>query len=177
MDTQNTRECIESTTEGPAYPLFDKWVLWAHLPHDTDWSLQSYKEIMEMADAKDIVKLYNNIPEVLVKNCMLFLMRKDITPTWEDKKNREGGCFSYKVINKNVFTVWTSLSYILAGETISTDPKFVSKVTGITISPKKAFCIIKIWMSNCEYQNPSKIRSFEGLTHHGCIFKRHKPEY
>ena len=58
--------------------LSDKWVLWAHLPHDTDWSLQSYKEIMEMADAKDIVKLYNNIPEVLVKNCMLFLMRKNI---------------------------------------------------------------------------------------------------
>ena len=139
---------MEKSTKRPECPLFDKWVLWAHLPHDTDWSLQGYKEIMEMADAKDIVKLYNNIPEVLVKNCMLFLMRKDITPTWEDKKNREGGCFSYKVINKKVFTVWTSLSYILAGETISTDPKFVSKVTGITISPKKAFCIIKIWMSN-----------------------------
>ena len=61
MDTQNMRECIESATEGPAYPLFDKWVLWAHLPHDTDWSLQSYKEIMEMVDARDIVKLYNNI--------------------------------------------------------------------------------------------------------------------
>ena len=23
--------------------LFDKWVLWAHLPHDTDWSIKSYK--------------------------------------------------------------------------------------------------------------------------------------
>ena len=22
--------------------LSDKWVLWAHLPHDTDWTLKSY---------------------------------------------------------------------------------------------------------------------------------------
>ena len=25
-------------------PLYDKWVLWAHLPHDTDWSIKSYKK-------------------------------------------------------------------------------------------------------------------------------------
>ena len=27
--------------------LYDKWTLWAHLPHDTDWTLKSYKEIFE----------------------------------------------------------------------------------------------------------------------------------
>ena len=174
MDAQHNEECVG---EGPAYPLYDKWVLWAHLPHDTDWSLKSYKDIMEIEYVEDILRLYNSIPEVLVTNCMLFFMRKGISPTWEDKKNREGGCFSYKINNKNVYSVWKYLSYMLAGETLSVDPKFVSKVTGITISPKKAFCIIKIWMSNCEYQNPSKIRFIDGLAPHGCIFKRHKPEF
>jgi len=29
------------------HTLNDKWVLWAHLPHDTDWTLKSYKEIYE----------------------------------------------------------------------------------------------------------------------------------
>ena len=28
------------------FELSDNWVLWAHLPHDTDWSLESYKNIM-----------------------------------------------------------------------------------------------------------------------------------
>ena len=28
--------------------LYDKWVLWAHLPHDTDWSLRSYNKIIEL---------------------------------------------------------------------------------------------------------------------------------
>ena len=27
-----------------SHPLYDKWVLWAHLPHDTDWSIRSYKK-------------------------------------------------------------------------------------------------------------------------------------
>jgi len=176
MDTQNIEECVNGE-ERSLYPLFDKWVLWAHLPHDTDWSLESYKMIDEIEKVEDILLLYGNLPEVLVKNCMLFLMRKGISPTWEDKQNRDGGCFSYKINNKCVFNVWKYLSYILAGETLSTDPKFVRKVTGITISPKKAFCIIKIWMADCDYQSPTKIRSIEGLSPAGCIFKRHKPEF
>ena len=89
---------------------------------------------------------------------MLFLMRKGVTPTWEDERNRQGGCFSYKINNKNVHTVWKQLSFILVGETISNDHKFSSHVTGITISPKKAFCIIKIWMESCLYQDPKKIK-------------------
>ncbi len=170
-------QAIEKATKRSECPLFDKWVLWAHLPHDTDWSLGSYKDIMCLEFAEEVVGLYSRLPKVLIKNCMLFLMRKGVTPTWEDKKNRNGGCFSYKISNKDVPDVWQSLSYILTGETISTDPKFILKVNGITISPKKAFCIIKIWMSSCEYQDPTKIRIFEGLPSHGCLFKRHKPQF
>ena len=92
------------------------------------------------------------------------------------KKNRGGGCFSYKISNKNVSNVWKELSYILSGETISNDHKFGQNVNGITISPKKAFCIIKIWMSNCQYQDPQKIspnEATEYLTTSGRSFSRY----
>ena len=105
-------------------------------------------------------------------------MREGIKPIWEDPKNRQGGCFSYKISNKNVCEVWRDLSYVLVGESISTQSSFVANVTGITISPKKNFCIIKIWMSNCNNQNPSIITSeVKGMTNQGCIFKKHTPEY
>ena len=29
-------------TEIKYRPLSDKWTLWAHLPHDIDWSINSY---------------------------------------------------------------------------------------------------------------------------------------
>ena len=157
--------------------LSDKWVLWAHLPHDTDWSLNSYKNIMEIDTVEGMIALYKVLPEKMVKNCMLFLMRKGIIPMWEDKKNRNGGCFSYKIPNKNIFKTWKHVSYLLVGETLSLEKTISPHINGITISPKKSFCIIKIWFDSCNYQNTDIINSKGGLVPRGCIFKKHKPEY
>jgi hypothetical protein len=158
--------------------LSDSWCLWAHLPHDTDWSLESYKNIHTLESIEETIAVMETMPDILVKNCMLFIMRDGIKPTWEDPKNRQGGCFSYKVTNKHVYNVWKELSYVLVGNTLSKDANFVANVTGITISPKKNFCIIKIWMSNCENQNPGIITSeIANLSSSGSIFKKHMPEY
>jgi hypothetical protein len=109
---------------------------------------------------------------------MLFMMREGIKPTWEDPKNRNGGCFSYKVSNKNVYKVSKELSYVVVGNTISKQLSYVNCVNGITISPKKNFCIIKIWMSDCSNQNPSVVTTdLKGLSPQGCLFKKHTPEY
>ena len=159
------------------HPLYDKWVLWAHLPHDTDWSLKSYKKIMKISSVEEMVALYSAIPQKLVVNCMLFLMRDGINPMWEDPRNRQGGCFSFKVANKMVPNVWQHLSYILVGETLTNDNKLLATINGITISPKKSFCIIKVWLKNCTMQNPSQLAVISGLSVRGCLFKRHKPEF
>ena len=160
------------------HALEDKWTMWAHLPHDIDWSITSYKKIYTIDTVEGAIALSETIPDVLVKNCMLFLMREGIKPIWEDPKNRQGGCFSYKISNKNVFEVWKDLSYTLVGHSISNQSSFVANVTGITISPKKNFCIIKIWVSNCSNQNPAIVTNdVKGLTSQGCLFKRHVPEY
>ena len=157
--------------------LYDKWTMYAHLPHDTDWSLSSYKNIMNISTIEEGIAVVSTIPDVMIRNCMLFIMRNGITPIWEDPKNRNGGCFSYKVHNKDVPIAWRNLCYHILGESISRDKKLISKVNGATISPKRNFCIIKIWLSDCEYQNISKVVDIDGLDKHGVIFKRHKPEY
>jgi len=160
------------------HPLNNQWTMWAHLPHDTDWTTKSYKEVYEMTMAEDAIALLESLPEVLVINCMLFIMRKGIIPVWEDPHNRKGGCFSYKIINKQVYSIWKELTYILVGESLSENKAFVNTITGITISPKKSFCIVKIWTSTCDYQDPSLIiAQIKGLTSLGCIFKKHTPEY
>ena len=157
----------------PTHLLNDKWTLWAHLPHDTDWSYKSYYKIMTFETMEEILVLYKTIPENMIKNCMLFLMRDGVNPTWEDRKNRNGGCFSYKIPNKNIVQTWVSASYLLVGEYLSENSKISSNVNGITISPKKNFCVVKIWMYNCQHQNPNDIKDVEGLVSAGCLFKKH----
>jgi hypothetical protein len=171
VETPNKKETND------VHKLYDKWVLWAHLPHDTDWSLNSYKRIMSINTVEDMIAVSRGIPEKMVKNCMLFIMRDGITPTWEDKRNRDGGCFSFKVTNKNVHSVWKNIGYMLVGETLSNNNKLLKAINGITISPKRSFCIIKVWTATCTHQDPYMLGDIPDLSKHGCLFKRHNPEY
>ena len=158
--------------------LIGKWNLYYHLPHDKNWGLSSYKLSMGDIDTVEkLVALNEKMPENIMKHCMLFVMRKGITPMWEDPKNRNGGCFSFKVTNKQVPEVWKTLFYLLAGETLSLEPKYNSQLNGITISPKKNFCIIKIWLCDCSVQDPSIITPIANLVKQGCLFKKHEPEF
>ena len=75
-------------------------------------------------------------------------------PLWEDTKNRTGGCFSFKVMNKYVINIWKNLFCALCGEILMKDVNKSNIVNEITISPKNFFCVIKIWMSTCEYVDP-----------------------
>lgn len=158
--------------------LENKWSLWSHYPQDNDWSAESYNKICEFKDVENTIAITESLPEGIIKNCMLFLMKDEILPIWEDEKNRNGGCFSYKINNKHVVDVWKDLTYVVVGRTISEDIKFLNAVSGITISPKKNFCIIKIWMENYDNQNPHVVTNeIKNLTPNGCIFKKHAPTY
>lgn len=170
MDTMSTPD--------HQYALLGKWNLYYHLPQDKNWDVASYKIIMDnISRADQLVSLVEQLPANVMRFCMLFVMRQGITPMWEDPKNRNGGCFSYKVINKQVVEVWKTLMYALCGETLCVNPKWNHLVNGITISPKKNFCIIKIWLTDCSVQDPNIIIPIPSLTKQGCLFKKHEPEF
>lgn len=155
----------------------DKWDLYYHLPTDPNWDLRSYKIIMkDIQNYESALALNNNIKSGVVKNCMLFLMRSGITPRWEDPNNRNGGCFCYKVHNKTVYQSWTLLFKYIISETLSNNPKINSNINGITISPKKNFCIIKIWMKNLDFQDSVVFHTFVDERSQGCLFRKHEPE-
>ena len=104
-------------------------------------------------------------------------MRKGIKPMWEDKLNRDGGSFSFKIINKNVKEIWDNLSCLLAGECIfNLDSDDNLNINGITISPKKNFCIIKIWVKDCSKNKIIGLNVNLNLEKEPCIFKKHLSE-
>jgi hypothetical protein len=159
-------------------PLNGKWDLYYHLPHNKNWDLSSYIKIMEDIDSVDkLIAINESLPDNVIKQCMLFVMKSGVSPMWEDPKNRNGGCFSYKVLNKQVAGVWKALFYALCGESLCIEKQYNKHINGITVSPKKNFCIIKIWMETCSLQDPSAIISIPNLSKQGCLFKKHEPEF
>lgn len=158
--------------------LNDKWDMYYHLPNNKDWSLDSYSIIHKSIDNMEtVIKINDNFNDLVIKNCMLFVMKNGITPMWEDPMNRNGGCFSYKINNKFVVNIWKVLFYLLAGNSICKIPENNKYVNGITISPKKNFCIVKIWFSVSSLQDPEIIQEIDNLSSQGCLFKRHEPEF
>lgn len=182
MKNSNKIECnnnnIEKNIKDTYNLLENKWNLWSHLPHDDDWSEKSYKKIYKFNYVEDVITIINIIPEIIVNNSCLFIMKENIFPMWEDKMNRQGGCFSYRVSNKFVYQTWKELVYVLTGNTISDNENFVLSVNGISISPKKHFCVIKIWMKTCDFQNPQVITNqIKSLIPQSALFKIHVPEF
>ena len=87
METEN------QTDTSSFYKLCNNWTLWAHLPHNIDWSLTSYIPIFTYETIEETIAITETLPSALIEKCMFFMMKKGINPTWEDPKNRNGGCF------------------------------------------------------------------------------------
>ena len=151
--------------------LKNQWTIYAHMPSELDWSISSYKKIMTIKTVEDIIGLFRNLSKPIISSCMLFIMKNDIKPMWEDERNRKGGSFSYKINNRIVANIWKELAYLLVGESLLIKNKDI--VNGITISPKKNFCIVKVWLNTCKHIDPTIINAPKGLSSSGCIFKKH----
>ena len=167
---------VTKTLKDTKYKLYDKWNLYYHLPDNKNWDLSSYTIILNKLNTiEEVVTINCKMGGHIIVNTMLFLMRDGITPRWEDERNRNGGCFSFKVSNKNADQVWKNLFYLTCGECLL--KKSNECVNGITISPKKHFCIVKIWLDNTQIQDPNMIVPIDNVSIQGCLFKKHEPEF
>jgi hypothetical protein len=172
-----TNSWKQQKTKKKCHKLSHKWGLWAHRQHDRDWTINSYKPLASFNTLENAIEITETLPKVLILYGMLFIMRDGITPIWEDQRNRNGGCFSYKIPNNNAPETWKRLTYMLTGNTLSSNIKLCDHINGVTISPKKNFCVVKIWMATDEYRNPEEIAHIEGIDSTGCTFRKHMVSY
>lgn len=131
--------------------LNNKWSLYYHLINNNDWSINSYEKLIEFDNLEQTIENYKYIDEDIIKKTMLFLMREDINPIWEDENNINGACYSFKIQNKNITNVWKNISYCLVSENLLSEN--TDKINGISVSPKKYFCILKIWIKDTTLSN------------------------
>jgi len=128
------------------YPLRCPFTFWYHKLFDNDWSDESYKKIYTFDNIPDFWGLINNMPSL--KKGMFFMMKDDIIPQWENEENKNGGYVSYKVHMSQAVEAWTEMSMAYIGGYITKDINNIDYINGISISPKRYHCIIKIWINN-----------------------------
>ena len=163
--------------------LNNDWSCWIHYQNDNEWTLESYKHIAKFSYLKEITLFIENLHESIIKKTMVFFMKDAILPLWETEDNIEGGCFSYKISNNNIVAIFKILLYKIVGNTLIDDENISTNINGISISPKKNFCIIKIWMKkkdcfdnfdSSSNKDPFSIHSIFAIEEQICVFKQHK---
>jgi hypothetical protein len=126
-----------------SYILSEEWNLWFHSIDDKNWKKNSYKKLLTLKSLFDYQLINDTFKKNHYQNGMFFCMRKHIFPNWEDPYNRNGGCLSFKIASNDIIEIWNKILINCVNNCILKDKN--EEITGISISPKKEFNIIKIW--------------------------------
>ena len=148
---------MDEIEEKKIHRLKNNWTLWFHNPESDEWSENSYIKIYSFNTIEQFWSLFNKIPTLHLSTGMYFLMKEDILPLWEDSKNITGGCWSYKVAKKEASQGYLDLLVATISENIC--PEHPDIINGASISPKKGFCIIKVWNNDSQYSDPKLLSS------------------
>ncbi len=154
--------------------LNKKWDLWFHNLSNPDWSINGYTKIYTIETIEEFWEINMRMNINIIQNGMFFLMKDGIEPLWENKANINGGCWSYKISKKECYISWVELLIAICGETLL-EEKYNDTINGVSISPKKNFCIIKIWTNNNENTSNSILsKHIYNLNSSQCLYKEHK---
>jgi hypothetical protein len=131
------------------------WTMYFHEPEDKTWTPDSYKRIQKITTWEELGTLFREMGPTRIANGMVFAMLADRSPLWENKENIRGGSYCLKVTRRNAVEVYQR--YVAAAScgiiTVAANP-----IVGVTMSPKKGFCIIKLWNTNAkEYNKPKDV--------------------
>jgi len=162
------------STSGETVFLDDCWTLYFHDPDDPLWTVNSYKQIGNISTVDEFIHANNTFTDMWSKG-MFFLMREHIQPLWEDPYNKNGGCFSYKVNKPDVPAVWFRLASLALGNNLgkSAEKDLQDSICGVSISPKRSYCIMRIWIGNVAYNKPS-LFNIDAPDYTHVLFKNHE---
>jgi len=124
------------------------WTAYFHEPEDKSWTTESYKRLQTVTSWEALGSLLRELGTHKTTNGLLRIMRADYSPLWENKANIRGGSYCLKVTRRNSVEVFNR--YLAAAALGSCAKNPANEIVGVTISPKKGFCIIKIWNVNAK---------------------------
>jgi hypothetical protein len=154
--------------------LDDCWTLYFHDPDDSEWTKNSYKVIGSVSTVHDWAEIDVSFHEMWTKG-MFFLMREHIQPLWEDPYNRDGGCFSFKVNKPEASSYLFKLCSQMLGNSLakSSEAQAHTSICGISMSPKRNYCIIRIWIGDKTY-NKVSLYNIDLPNYTQILFKNHE---
>jgi hypothetical protein len=124
--------------------LDNEWTFYFHDPNNSNWEISSYIVVEKIKTVNEWIQVFHSFKNVWNKG-MFFLMKETIQPIWEHEYNKNGGCMSFKLWKTEVNDCWLDLTGKLITNSLLKEGSS-DKISGISISPKRNYCIVRIWL-------------------------------
>lgn len=129
------------------HQLNSAWSIYHHTFSNNDWTIASYDKLCTVTTIEEYWQFMNNLPNLT--NGMLFIMRGDIHPMWEDPQNKSGGAWTLFISNNQLESYLINISAYMVCEKLLTSKN--DDINGLSITPKQKSYSIKIWNKTSEY--------------------------
>ena len=149
------------------------WSVYYHEPEDKSWTADSYKRLQVVNSWEAVGQILRELGNHKTTNGLLRIMRGDVSPLWENRVNIHGGSYCLKISRRNAVEVFQR--YLAAAALGSGANDAANEIVGVTISPKKGTCIIKIWNLDCKRFNKAKDLPIlhEEVKHEEILYRPH----
>lgn len=173
---QQQQEQENKLITGENIKLHTAFDLWVHDIYTKEWDINSYKKICTVTNVSEFWRLLNNMDNLGLKVNNFYLMKTGTDPTWEHINNRNGGVCSFRVNMSQTLTVFEDLCVHLACGKLNFDD---NDLTGISITPKNSWSLIKIWNKDKRYDLTITLNKDIMIKYHDLSikYKANEPEY
>lgn len=126
-----------------------KWSVFFHDYMDSNWNRESYEKLGVIESIGGFWTIFGVIKNWLCYG-MFFFMRNNIFPKWDDNENMNMSFLSMKILKTNTSDFMEEILVLMLSNSLLVDKKYNNLINGISISPKKNFCICKIWIDSID---------------------------
>lgn len=162
------------TSLASAYIPTGSWSLYYHNPADTKWTPESYHKIATVDTWEHFFATMNSLEDISMQYGMLFWMKGQIPPLYENHMNIRGGCYSIRINRQKSPHYY--MVYVIAAMLGKLVDDSENSIHGVSISPKRVqeknqtFNVIKVWNKDCKkYNKGSQLFYLDGIESHSEI--------
>ncbi|KAI9763302.1 MAG: hypothetical protein M1840_000784 [Geoglossum simile] len=133
-------------------PLRHIWQFWSdkHAPNAGSDKSSSYEERLKPLETVSTIKVFweilNNVePSRMYLKDSYHFFKKGVKPIWEDPRNKDGGCWTFRVNKSTSGVFWSEILVLVVGEQLQEVVENGDDICGVTISARFNSHLIMIW--------------------------------
>ncbi|KYK55653.1 putative translation initiation factor 4e protein [Drechmeria coniospora] len=130
-----------------------------HSADEADYTVHLEQLEIQIASVQDFWRYHNNTPvDRIQMRESIYLFKEGFRPVWEDRRNLNGGSWTFRVPKAAGPDFWTRIQMLAIGEQLQSALADGDQLCGVGLSVRFSSHLITVW-----HRDSSKQKSIDGI--------------